>query len=188
MGCKKTSVIQGISVYHYGKVVSTMDTAEEILRKGKTGIVTATEQSRGKGRYGREWFSRPGGLYFSWILKSMEVPHLSELLSLTTVKSLYFFGIICKIKMPNDIIMDGKKIAGILIVKKRDVYVAGVGINVNNETGEASERISIKQILNREVVIDEVLEQFIKTFLTSKKQFAENGRLSLQDWSKYLIK
>jgi BirA family transcriptional regulator, biotin operon repressor / biotin---[acetyl-CoA-carboxylase] ligase len=186
--CKKTSMIQGIPVYHYGKVVSTMDIAEDILSRGKTGIVVATEQTNGKGRYGRVWFSQTGGLYFSWILKSKEVPHLSEILSLTTVKTLYFFGITCRIQMPNDIITEGKKIAGILIIKKGDTYIAGVGINVNNDVGELSERISVKQSLDKEIETGIVLEQFIKIFLISKKYFVENERLSLQDWSEYLIK
>ncbi len=188
MECQERRLIQGVPVYCYGKVASTMNVAEDILNKGKTGIITATEQSEGRGRYGRNWFSKPGGLYISWILESKEFSHLSELLALAIVKTMESLGIVCKIKMPNDIITDGRKIAGILIIKNGDFYIAGIGINVNNEVGDISARVSVKQILGREVKPTDVLEQFVKTFLISKKQFAEDERLSLQTWSQYLIK
>lgn len=187
-GIKRTELIQGIPVYYYGRIVSTMDTAEDLLKKGKTGIVVAEEQSKGRGRYGREWFSLPGGLYFSLILQEQEIFNLSEILSISIINTLQDLGISCRIKMPNDIITEGKKIAGILIIKKKDAYIAGIGINVNNETGDAPERISVSRVLNLEIEIDDVLEQFVKNFLICKERFAADLQTSLKEWSKNLLK
>lgn len=180
--------IEGIPLYCYGRVSSTMDVAEEFVRKGMTGIITAEEQESGRGRYGREWFSPPGGLYFSFILNAEGGFPLSEIVSLSIVKTLESFGISCNINLPNDIITERKKIAGILIVKKEDVYITGIGINVNNDVGDTAERISVRQVLNRRVEKKEVLEQFVKTFLIQKKQFTEDLQASLKNWSEYLIK
>ncbi len=178
-----------VPVYFSGKVSSTMDAAGEFLKKGKTGIICAAEQISGRGRYGNKWFSRPGGLYFSWILKEEAYSfYLSEIISLSIVESLKTYGISCKIKLPNDIITSDRKISGILILKKQGFYIAGVGINVNNNTGNDRERVSMKELAGRPVDEKEVLKNFIKTFLAYKKAFQENADTSLQNWSKYLIK
>jgi len=181
--------ICGVSVYFFERVSSTMDEAGEFLKKGKTGIICAGEQINGRGRYGNRWLSRPGGLYFSWILKEEAYSvFLSEIISLSIAESLETYGISCKIKLPNDIIASGRKISGILILKKEGFYIAGVGINVNNDTGDGRERISMKEIAGMPVDKKGVLENFIKTFLAYKKAFSEDSCNSLQKWSKYLKK
>ncbi len=181
--------ICGVPVYFLGKVSSTMDAAGQFLEKGKTGIICAEEQVNGRGRYGNKWFSPAGGLYFSWILEEEAYSFfLSEIISISIVESLKTYGISCKIKLPNDIIASGRKISGILILKKQGFYIAGVGMNVNNDTGDEQERTSIKEIAGRPVNKKAVLENFIKTFLAHKKAFQENADTSLQNWSNYLIK
>ncbi len=180
--------IEGIPVYSYGKVSSTMDLAEQYAGKGKTVLVTAEEQSTGRGRYGRRWSSLPGGLYFSIVSTEEEGFPVSELVSSTIIKTLQFFRINCKIKLPNDIMKDGKKIAGILIVKKRKVYITGIGININNETGDTAERISMKEVLGSFVEKKLVLERFVILFLANRKMFTENLQSSLTEWRTYLIK
>lgn len=179
--------IEGIPVYSYGRVSSTMVRAEEFAGEGRTVIVTAEEQSCGRGRYGREWLSLPGGLYFSMVIPEESLP-VSELISLSIIKTLESFGIYCKIKFPNDIIKDGKKISGILIVKKEGSYIVGVGINVNNETGDAVERTSMKQVLEGPVEKTVVLERFVRIFLRHKKMFMDDLYVSLKNWRAYLIK
>ncbi|MBN1445606.1 MAG: biotin--[acetyl-CoA-carboxylase] ligase [Candidatus Omnitrophica bacterium] len=186
---KHSKEICGIPVYIFGSVSSTMEEAEKLLAKGKNGIICAEEQFEGRGRYGRKWFSPPGGLYFSWILEEGRFSlFLSEILSLSIVESLQTYGISCRIKLPNDIITSGRKISGILILKKQGVYIAGVGINVNNAAGDGRERVSMKEIAGRPVEKHEVLESFIRAFLAYKKAFSENPEAYLQKWSNYLIK
>jgi len=183
--------IEGIPVYHLKDVSSTMDVADEFLREGKTGIVVAERQEKGRGRYGRRWFSPLGGLYLSWILKydPLYPLSLSEMLSLSIVETLRYFGIDCRIKLPNDIIIDGKKkIAGILIVKKENWYIAGVGININNPVEDENQQVAVKDILRKEVDKEIVLKQFIKVFLEIKNIFYRDTGVSLKKWSEYLIK
>ncbi len=180
--------IEGIPIYRFNSVGSTMDVAGEYAEKGMTGIVLAEKQESGRGRYGRRWLSAPGGLYFSFIIRAEGGFPLSELTSLGIVKTLESFGISCKIKLPNDIISDKKKVAGILIVKKGTVYITGIGINVNNEVADTAERTSMKQIFGRPVEKEEVLKRFVKTFLALKGEFTKDLQSSLKNWSGYLIK
>ncbi|MCM8821015.1 MAG: biotin--[acetyl-CoA-carboxylase] ligase [Candidatus Omnitrophica bacterium] len=187
---KTCEEIEGIPVYFFGSVISTMDVAEDFLREGKTGIVVAEEQVAGRGRYGRKWFSPPGGLYLSWILKEelLYPLFLSEIISLSVVETLRYFGIDCRIKLPNDIITGGKKIAGILIVKKDKWYITGIGINVNNPVEDIGQQVSIKDITGKEADNKKVLEQFIKVFLQYRKEFYTDSSRPLKQWSEYLIK
>ncbi|MCM8761817.1 MAG: biotin--[acetyl-CoA-carboxylase] ligase [Candidatus Omnitrophica bacterium] len=187
---KTCEEMEGIPVYFFGSIISTMDVAEDFLRKGKTGIVVAEEQVAGRGRYGRKWFSLPGGLYLSWILKeeSLYPLFLSEIISLSVVETLRDFGIDCRIKLPNDIITGGKKIAGILIVKKDKWYITGIGINVNNPVEDIGQQVSIKDITGKEADNKKVLEQFIKVFLQYRKEFYTDSSRPLKQWSEYLIK
>ncbi|MCM8777668.1 MAG: biotin--[acetyl-CoA-carboxylase] ligase [Candidatus Omnitrophica bacterium] len=187
---KTCEEMEGIPVYFFGSIISTMDVAEDFLRKGKTGIVVAEEQVAGRGRYGRKWFSPPGGLYLSWILKeeSLYPLFLSEIISLSVVETLRDFGIDCRIKLPNDIITGGKKIAGILIVKKDKWYITGIGINVNNPVEDIGQQVSIKDITGKEADNKKVLEQFIKVFLQYRKEFYTDSSRPLKQWSEYLIK
>ncbi|MDD3726655.1 MAG: biotin--[acetyl-CoA-carboxylase] ligase [Candidatus Ratteibacteria bacterium] len=182
--------IEGVSVYYLGTVTSTMDVAEDFLRNGKTGIVVAEQQERGRGRYGKKWFSPAGGLYLSWILKEEKVfLFLSEILTLSIIKTLQHFGIGCRIKLPNDIIVDsGKKIAGILIVKKDTYYIAGIGININNPVEDRMLQVAVRDILRRELEKKVVLGQLIKDFQRIKDDFCKSPDDSLKLWGKYLIK
>jgi len=182
--------VEGIPIYYLKDVSSTMDVADEFLKEGKTGIVVAERQEKGRGRYGRRWFSPLGGLYLSWILKDDPLfpQFLSEMLSLSVVETLRYFGIDCRIKLPNDIIINGKKIAGILIMKKENWYIAGIGININNPVEDEGQQVAVKDIIRKEVDKDVVLEQFIKVFLEIKSIFYRDTGVSLKMWSEYLIK
>ncbi|MCX8082641.1 MAG: biotin--[acetyl-CoA-carboxylase] ligase [bacterium] len=183
-------IIEGIPVYFFGNVISTMDLADTFLSEGKTGIVVAEQQEKGRGRYGRRWFSPRGGLYLSWILKEEHLYplFLSEMLSLSIVKTLRYFGIDCKIKLPNDIITGGRKIAGILIVKKQGWYIAGIGVNLNNPVEDETHQVSVKDITGRQVDKKKVIEYFIKAFLHYRDEFYTDSSRPLKQWGEYLIK
>jgi len=186
---ERTLEILGIPVYSFGKVSSTMDVAEEFLGKEQNIIITADEQSKGRGRYGRTWFSPLGGLYFSWIIKKEPSTNfLSEMISLSIVESMKIFGINCNIKLPNDIITAGRKIAGMLLIRKEGSYIAGIGININNDVEDRQVGISMLEIIGKPVDKLAFLENFIRTYLSYKKEFCKNSDISLQKWSNYLIK
>jgi|GEM_PF-951206 len=185
-------ILEGETIYRFGIVPSTMDIASLLIDKGRTGIILASEQSRGRGRYGKKWFSSMGGLYFSWAVAEEErfAFYLTELASLSLLESIMSFGIICRIKFPNDIIWkESRKIAGILIEKKGSFYNIGIGINVNNPLHDIETGISMGIILGRTVEDpEEILSRFITLFRKNSESFAEDEDSCMKKWSNNLIK
>lgn len=130
-------------VYFYKKISSTMDLAKEIISQQKEydkSLILALEQTEGKGRLQRKWFSPKGGLYFSLIIKPnippFEVFMLNFVFSLSVVETLKEYGVNANTKWPNDVLVDNKKICGILIetdteIDKVNYCIVGVGVNVN---------------------------------------------------------
>ena len=126
----------------FEKAGSTNDILKEMAKKGEPSgsIVIAKEQSGGRGRLGRSFFSPSGGLYLSILLKPETLPKESALLTACAAVSVCraierVCGINPKIKWVNDIILNSKKICGILsemiFVGNEQCVVIGVGINVN---------------------------------------------------------
>ena len=159
---------------------STMD---EAMRLGISGaaagtVVCAETQSKGRGRLGREWVSPPGkGIYASLILRP-DTP-LSEISQLTLVSAVsicealrHCAGVDAQIKWPNDILINGKKVAGILTELNAEMdrvrfVVVGFGINVNTLAGQlppegTSLKIEAKKDLSRVAVLQDVLRSFEK--------------------------
>jgi BirA family biotin operon repressor/biotin-[acetyl-CoA-carboxylase] ligase len=102
------------------------------------GAVAVTEeQTEGRGRLGRRWLSPPGvGLLFSILLEpAVETPRLPEL-SLVAGKACAsaiaaVTGLTPEIKLPNDVLISGRKVAGILAEAREGRVVLGIGVNVN---------------------------------------------------------
>lgn len=132
------------------EILRTIDsTNDEVKRRAAVGepsglIIAAEEQTKGKGRLGKSWDGHRGGLFFTALIR----PELSPVeISSITLAAGYgvclaireYTGLDARIKWPNDIIIGGKKIVGILteIAAQADMldYAAiGIGINVNNRS------------------------------------------------------
>ena len=130
-----------LKICYFSSVSSTNDVAlENIENEEEFTIFLADNQTKGRGRNNREWYSPSNdNLYFSFILKpSLElkyfrlVPVLTGYSVMKTVEKFIKKGKI-KLKWPNDVMVNGKKIAGILIEGKNKNLVVGIGINVNIE-------------------------------------------------------
>ncbi|WP_238380673.1 biotin--[acetyl-CoA-carboxylase] ligase [Methanolobus vulcani] len=136
----KTSLI-GNDVRYYSELESTNSTAREIAPSASEGtVVLAETQKNGRGRMGTEWQSVPGGLWLSLILKpSIPLENLSKVTlvaGIAVANTLRNMGVDAHIKWPNDVLVKGKKICGILTevsaeIGKVDYVVLGIGINVN---------------------------------------------------------
>ena len=118
------------------KIPSTQFWAHDLIAKksatDKT-IITATAQTTGHGRYGRNWVSHSGNLYASFIFKiTKRNPKLSYAMGVAVAETLIHFGLNPKIKWPNDILIDDKKISGILIEYNQNFVVIGIGINIKS--------------------------------------------------------
>ena len=118
----------------FDKITSTQDYAHDLIADGaavnKT-IITALAQSAGRGRYRRNWVSHHGNLYVSFIYKIFERdPKLSYAMAVAVAETLISFGVTPQIKWPNDVLVDGKKISGILIEYSQNFVIIGIGINI----------------------------------------------------------
>jgi BirA family transcriptional regulator, biotin operon repressor / biotin---[acetyl-CoA-carboxylase] ligase len=100
-------------------------------------VVMAEEQMAGQGRYGRPWYSeRESGLYLSVVLRLPltpgNTPALTLALGLAAAEAIReASGLQCDLRWPNDVLIGGKKCAGILVQFEADAFVAGIGLNVN---------------------------------------------------------
>jgi biotin-[acetyl-CoA-carboxylase] ligase BirA-like protein len=133
----------GQEIRYFTEVTSTNDVAKDLAAKGvKEGtIVIAETQSHGRGRQGRKWVSPEGGIWFSLILRPKVHPEDTLKLTLMTAAVVAkvvgdMFRLKAEIKLPNDIVINGRKVCGILTETRTkgnivDFVVIGVGINVN---------------------------------------------------------
>ena len=131
----------GRRLYYYHRLATTMKTAKELAKKGTAEgtVIIADTQTAGRGRLGRTWLSPEGSLAISLILKPSldNLPQLVMIASLAVVRTIKkVTGLEAQIKWPNDILIKGKKVCGILIeneVKgdKVNFAIIGIGINVN---------------------------------------------------------
>jgi BirA family transcriptional regulator, biotin operon repressor / biotin---[acetyl-CoA-carboxylase] ligase len=125
---------------HYRTTDSTNERARELAALGAPHgtIVTADEQSAGRGRQGRTWVAPPG----SAILMSLVVRDFGERAMLPLAVPVAVCeaceavaAVECRIKWPNDVWIDGRKVAGILVEGRPQEGWAVVGIGVNVSTG-----------------------------------------------------
>jgi len=124
------------------------------------GIVLADEQTAGRGRHSHSWHSEPGtGIYLSIVLQPS--PVLTLALGLATAEAITSTtGIACDLRWPNDILIGGKKAAGILVELVDDRAIGGIGINVNHTVfppGLAGEATSLRLQAGREFSRTEIL-------------------------------
>jgi BirA family transcriptional regulator, biotin operon repressor / biotin---[acetyl-CoA-carboxylase] ligase len=172
----------GRCVLHRASVSSTMDLARDEAESGAPHgmIVVADEQTRGQGRRGRRWTSPPGNVYVTIIVR----PELRDMRSLAMVAPLAvceaidsLAGVRSAIKWPNDVLIGGRKVAGILIDTHiggaGDGYaLVGVGINVSLEPSQYDEIREIATSLaaessdriSREIVVAAFLNRFERLY------------------------
>lgn len=144
-GCLQTEWA-GQSVCFYDSVDSTNTEAKRLADEGAPHgtLVTARMQTAGRGRRGRDWVSPPdANIYFTLLLRPEFAPDKAAMLTLVMAHSVarairQETGLETGIKWPNDIVMDGRKVCGILTemgVEKNTIryVVIGVGINVHEQ-------------------------------------------------------
>lgn len=117
-------------IHYYGHVSSTQEIARELLASGggEGTVVVADEQGCGHGRRGRTWVSPPGGLYASLILTLDSLLPLR--VGIAVAEALRESGIKATVKWPNDVLVEERKIAGILIESVGDCAIVGIGVNL----------------------------------------------------------
>jgi BirA family biotin operon repressor/biotin-[acetyl-CoA-carboxylase] ligase len=154
---------------------STSQKAKELALKGVPSwtVILAEEQTAGYGRKGTGWFSPKGGLYFSIILPRSKIEDLQTLTILAafivakTIKEI--FSLEPLIKLPNDILLNGKKVCGILtenvIGRNVKLSVMGIGLNTNIEKFPRdleNSATSLKIELGRKVDNLKIIKQIVQ--------------------------
>ena len=126
-------------IHRFEEVGSTNDIALEMARSGapEGTVVTARSQSKGRGRRGREWFDKPGeSILMSVILRpKLPLNRYSELAFVAAVALADCLRDNCSLepalKWPNDVLIGGRKVAGILVESGQGAAIVGIGVNVN---------------------------------------------------------
>jgi BirA family biotin operon repressor/biotin-[acetyl-CoA-carboxylase] ligase len=130
---------QPFTVLHYETIGSTNDEARRLAREGAPHgtVLHADEQTAGRGRLTRTWFSPPGNLYLSVLLRTDRPPARTGELSFVaalavadTVQALMPRQLRPMLKWPNDVLVNGAKISGILLEQEQDATILGIGLNV----------------------------------------------------------
>src|SRR5215813_4467291 len=129
----------GLPHRHFARTDSTNDRARELAAAGAPHgtVVTAAEQTAGRGRQGRSWTAPAGkALLYSALLRPLEERHmmlpLAVPLAVCEAAEALRPGLECGVKWPNDVLVAGRKLAGVLIeARPRDGWaVIGVGLNL----------------------------------------------------------
>jgi BirA family biotin operon repressor/biotin-[acetyl-CoA-carboxylase] ligase len=189
----------GQNIFYYPTLASTMDTARQMVRRRATAgtAIIAGEQTAGRGRLKRPWLSPAGNIALSIILYPdiTSLPYLMMIASLAAVYSIEVItGIKTGIKWPNDILIDDKKVCGILIeneVKANKVLysIVGIGINVDLNTNDYPEISATSISLKSENVPDlrlkivcSLLSEFERLYLK-----LPDGKYIYQAWRFLLV-
>ncbi|NOZ63402.1 MAG: biotin--[acetyl-CoA-carboxylase] ligase [Caldiserica bacterium] len=172
----------------YPEISSTRDVARQIIQEGEEEcfVVVAEKQVSGRGRGKRIWHSPPGGLYLSIAIPSPEITEkgLSFLSAWVVARSIKDeTAITPRVKWPNDILIQNKKVSGILVEKgkgKKDFSLIGMGINLNSrkEDFPASLRkkiVSLKDIAGKEIHSERFLDLLLDNFFHGLKLLKERG-------------
>lgn len=174
---------------YFDRIESTQTRALQFLPKTGDGavMIIAEVQTKGTGREGRAWSSTSGGLWFTLALPLKNLT-LAQAAPFSTVASLQVAEALqavnnlqCDIKWPNDVLYDGKKVAGILITtvtrNKKPWMLVGVGINVNNQLPAELSNVatSIAQIRKQSQGRSRLLEGVLSSIYAAWEEFDKTG-------------
>ncbi|NPV70745.1 MAG: biotin--[acetyl-CoA-carboxylase] ligase [Firmicutes bacterium] len=200
-----TKVI-GTKVRYLTSAASTNDCAKEMARQGapEGTVVVAEEQTGGRGRMGRPWASPPGGgLWFSVILRPAltppQAPRLTLVAAVAVARAIrHTTGLEAGIKWPNDIIVGGRKVCGILTemvaeIDRVEFVVLGIGLNVNlgrkglpQDLRDCATSLDIElgRRLDRAAVFRSILREFESWYM----RYLQDGPVpALSEWRQLSI-
>jgi len=187
----------GKKIYFFKEVDSTNLVAKKLANEGAAEgtIVIAGKQRRGKGSRGKKWISPSGGVWMTIILRPDVEPNKAPQLTLVTGVAvaetlIQELGLDVEIKWPNDILIDNKKVSGILTEVKTNIigveYVlVGIGIDLNIDIPPElrDTATSLQAELEREIRGAELIQKFLQNFEDNYNEFkADNFPYILNKW------
>lgn len=196
----------GGRVYYYHSLESTNREARTLASGGVPGgsLVVAEEQVQGRGRMSRGWFSPKGlGIWCSLILRPEvqpgEAPPVTMLTAVAVASAVEkVAGVAPGIKWPNDLLVGGKKICGILTemsaeMERVNFLVVGVGINVNTPLEDFPEELkeiatSLYRVKNEPISRLKLLKHFLREFECYYQRWINDGfGPILEEWKKRCV-
>ncbi|MFA5393149.1 MAG: biotin--[acetyl-CoA-carboxylase] ligase [Candidatus Ratteibacteria bacterium] len=161
------------NIYVFSELSSTQDKAWELVSDGVSSgsLIIAGVQTAGRGRQGKIWYSPRGSLCFSLVLFPVSSGQ-SGGITISAARALQLalksaLNLETRLKLPNDLYFQEKKLAGIILEVKQKKAVLGVGLNVNcpaNSWPVGVQAVSLKEILNRRVSRCAILFAFLNNF------------------------
>ena len=184
-------VYKDFTIQSYDKVESTNSLIFELAKIGSVNhnhIIESRIQTIGKGRYGRKWQSYPDNLYFSLLLKPNKDIAFSSLLSFVgvaamglAIEELVEKPATINYKWPNDILINGKKIAGLLLESdysqnKTNFVIIGIGVNITASPDDTPYPASnLKNELECDINPKVLLKTFLNKFSDLYKNWLDFG-------------
>ncbi|MCH2674045.1 MAG: biotin--[acetyl-CoA-carboxylase] ligase [Dehalococcoidia bacterium] len=166
----------GKKKYIFNEISSTMDIANFFIHTGieEGTVVVAKFQTDGRGSNQRKWLSNGNDALFSIIMK----PEISLMSTLPIISAFSIYKVLekfidteIKIKWPNDVLVDGKKISGVLVenhIKSDNYSIIGIGININSDHKKNNTfiypSVSLMELLNEKIQPLEIVEDVLKSF------------------------
>jgi len=193
----------GRSIFFSHEVGSTNDWAKELAQSGaEQGTVAMAEtQAAGRGRLDREWFSPKGGLWFSIVLRpkllTAQAARLVFVAGLAVAETLREeFGLKVDTKWPNDVLLNGKKLCGILLEmsttgEKVNFVVMGVGVNANFTENVFPAELrnvasSLENELGHQVRLEDLFRRLLERLENAYEMYLERGFAPILDrWKEY---
>jgi BirA family biotin operon repressor/biotin-[acetyl-CoA-carboxylase] ligase len=163
----------GKDIFFFNSLTSTNDYVKSHLDELEEGsIIVAKSQHSGRGRRGNQWISNEGNLFFSVRLKKHFQPFYYVMkASVDLVHAMEAIGLDAMVKYPNDILVGGRKIAGVLIEIINDDVVLGIGVNVQEKQFETLTNKATSLFIETTKSFDplDVLDLFIHVYKVSSK-------------------
>jgi len=175
------------------RLIEQAETEEIVL---PTTMVIAGQQEDGQGRAGRSWESPPGGLYLSWVAANVPpeiIVQLPMIAAAVVHKAISRLGIdTLEIKWPNDLLVAGRKLAGLLVHSRHGAttwVTVGVGINLDRtptiRDGSATRAVAIAELLSEGGFL-QWAETIIRTVAEELREGVTNPGDHIVRWREYL--
>jgi len=182
----------GSRVYSLDIVDSTNEFAKTLVDLTPEGtVVLARQQTNGKGRHGRTWYSPADGIWMSVILRPQNFSLITVAAGVAVCETLRTVGVVPGMKWPNDIVLNRKKIGGILTENVDKNTIVGIGINLNMRKfpRELKNVASSVFIETKKRLDEERVYGILCTHLDDCYSMLKNGQTSelLTKWRNYSI-
>ncbi len=200
----------GLPYHHQQKASSSNDLLRVEAEKGAAegAVVVVDEQCEGRGRLGRHWSSRPGeGITFSVLLRPrMQLAHLGLMPLAAALGTAWTLARVCglgervSIKWPNDVLVDGGKVCGILAEASVDMdtvhwLVAGIGVNVSGHPAAhipyddvilgREPAVSLEEVLGQRPTRGPLLAAMLAALGTAFQLAANDGRALIREYGSF---